>query len=244
MLWLLPVLVISSVAFADNFPIKRSYPPLLSCPEKLSPRNLFEDLEILRIQPILHYESFNGHVVGIAKGGKHILQQTGRTGSAPAAAAMLLMDYGKSFVPYDLRSQQGNARSIDFELSFGGLKALHTVFTTSIPTGLNRVNFVKPLTLASDEVVVHERIRDELYQKLRLQIEEFGPGIFSIDGSLLRNHYVIVDSISNEELPVLRKVSLRDPYHGWSIEVPLSVFMEAGQSTFRLIQVDTARHSD
>jgi hypothetical protein len=80
------------------------------------------DKEILRVLPFARVEQREGIEIGYLEDGKPVIQQQGLRGCAAAAAAMLIVDYGRPFDGYAVRtSNPGDDDSIRLDIERAGL---------------------------------------------------------------------------------------------------------------------------
>lgn len=68
--------------------------------------------------------------------------------------------------------------------------------------------------------------------ELQLSLEKHGPAIVTVNNSGLKGHVVVVDEILKDS------VRLRDPYHGWEVDVKLTAFEESWSKKLPIIQIN------
>ncbi len=132
------------------------------------------------------------------KGRKHIYQQAGKKTDVAACAGMLLLDHGKD-IPrtFGSNANLGKMEGLIPDLGSYGLSA--------------EIRYI-------DRGVKKEAMIDSL-RKIQ---NDYGSIILSIDCELYR-HAIILDEINTDR----GTATIRDPYHGWIIEIFLDALFKS-----------------
>ena len=60
-------------------------------------------------------------------------------------------------------------------------------------------------------------------KEIESYIKEYGPCVAQVEDPLIGKHNVIIDGIGRGILDHYASVTIRDPFHGWRITIPLRV---------------------
>ena len=143
--------------------------------------------------------------------GTHLVPQVGMRGCSAACTEMLVLDHGGDADSEYLRtSNLGNSRSIIDRLAKAGLKAVETKFD-----GQNVV------------FTLQEALKQ--HGPLILTIGNLGPNA-KMCGDIA-GHDLILDKI----IPARNSAIVRDPFHGWQVEVLISAIVR--QNPCAMIQI-------
>ncbi|MFH1654775.1 MAG: hypothetical protein ABIE74_12095 [Pseudomonadota bacterium] len=139
---------------------------------------------------------------GKTEDGRHVMQQLGTRGCVAASYAMLALD-------------QGVEVNWQFVMN-ADLARMDGTITLFEQGGLFAFSERLPHKVYSDEARA---------KKIKGLTDDFGPALIGIGGEI-GSHCVVLDSIS---LSAERAI-IRDPYHGWSIEITLKALLDRGPS--------------
>ncbi len=132
-------------------------------------------------------------MLAITREGKHLLLQQAARSCVPTAIAMLALDAGKN---------------IDFS----------EVFVDRGRTDDEKIDLIKAAGLTPLVVDHCGESEEERMKFLQSRIEEYGPALLVVVDRLVGGHTIILDKVSIEE----GRATIRDPLHGWMIDVELS----------------------
>lgn len=177
----------------------------------------FNNYEILKIHSVtdtfVPYEGKDPSITAMKYGNKHTVTQGTTKGCSAGASLMLALDHGK-IIDYDIYTKRGaaSATSIVDDLAKAGLKPVVTsIYNFCVADGHPHLSSFK----------------------LSDHIKKNGPAIVRIqDPKANGAHWVILD-----DCDILSGIAtIRDPWHGWCVDVKMTSFLEDWQHAFDQIQ--------
>jgi hypothetical protein len=141
--------------------------------------------------------------VAITKEGKYVILQQGTASCIPSSVAMLILDRGG-------KPEYDTIRDIHFATKKDAIAWLQTAgFSTKI---------TKLLGTSTNKL-----------QTLSTCLKEYGPGALEVfEDNGIGGHEIVLDGISLER----RTATIRDPFHGWQIDIQLSALARINLNNF------------
>lgn len=175
-----------------------------------------DDDEIISVEmaPKDHKRYVEDIAYGVTEDGRHVLQQPGMRACVATTVAMLTLDHNANF-DVDWVSTCNLSNLKEAETEFGYYGLRTQIFKQMFSNN-----------------------RELLCQLVKL-LEKNGPGIVSVNGEL-GGHVIIVDKIDLEN----KKVLIREPWHGWSIEIKLSALIKRMPKILEVLQVIPTTEKD
>lgn len=160
------------------------------------------DADIKRIDACERFEFLKPTFVkGYFADGKCMLQQPAVRSCGPTSLAMLLMD-----------------RGIDFDIGY--------LFSTNLCNDKDMSRWAHQYGYKCEKLDGCFGASPDI-EKVKLFIETNGSLLASIDAQDLGGHYVVVDSIDNDQ------VTIRDPAHGWRVTIDTAFFFAEMHPEFK-----------
>lgn len=190
---------------------------------------VFQNRDILRVNLRAKGEfpaSFEGLPVGVADSGRHVIQQSGMQGCVGASTNMVLMDFGrKPDLEWQRSSHFDNESHILAALQRAGLQAE----LISIPRRHT------PPRGIEDRIKVLSSL-DAQAESLERAAGSGNPVLLALSCEV-GGHQVVLDAFSRER----NRATIRDPLHGWSIDVSCAAVLARFGSSTAIVVSDPRR---
>ena len=174
-------------------------------------------------------QTFNGIEVKYSQNNKPIIRQAATRGCTAAATAMLICEHKKNVNLAYLKSRNlGDDEDMITDIQRAGLRPILTPCNTLMADRNTSHGYFGRISNAL--YTIYNRIQCNSLDKLKEAIKNNGSAILCVDKGI-GGHVVVVDHITNTH------VRIRDPYHGWEIDVSRKDFQESWQKCSNIIQI-------